>query len=198
MPDAIAETQLVHDAHRRATTVLVDAGRRDDVPLEAVVALRDFLVPTLHHHHRSEDEALWPLIVGAAPELRAAFRGLSAQHATLDTALERLAAAEDRHDLVVLAGEVHGLLHRHLDDEEPILFPALRTHVSADEWNAFSQHVIATAPVEGTHLLLGLFDLVGDAEAVDGVLSAMPPPAQAMVPALRAQGAAALQLLGAT
>jgi hypothetical protein len=64
-------------------------------------------------------------------------------------------------------------------------------------WDAFSHHVVATSPVDGLHLLLGLFDHVGEPDDVASVLNALPRPAQAMVPALRAQGAAALEVLGA-
>jgi hypothetical protein len=186
MPDALTETRLVHDAHRRATTLLVDAAGG---PSPVVGDLRDFLVAALHHHHETEDEVLWPIITGTAPELAAAFRDLSAEHDRLGAALERLAGADDVGPAAI---EVRDLVHGHLDHEEPILFPALRNQVSPAVWDAFSQHVIATAPVEGMHLLLGLFDQVGAPDDVATVLSALPRPAQAMVPALRAQGAAAL------
>jgi hypothetical protein len=195
MPDAITETQLVHDVHRRAATLLADAAQRPDVPASAVTELRDFLVPMLHHHHETEDELIWPVITQAAPELTDGFDTLSDQHDELASALDRLAAAERPESFGVAAAEVRRLVHHHLDDEEPLLLPALRDHVSPAVWEALSEHVIATAPKVSPHLLFGLFDVVGEPGAVEQMLAALPAPTRAMAPELRSQGADALLVL---
>jgi hypothetical protein len=179
-PPAVIETRVVHDTHRRATTLLADAAGRSDSAPGAVGELRDLVVTMLRHHHESEDGDLWPLLVAADPSLAGPLAELSAEHDRLDDALDRLEAGVS----VDAAVEVRDLIHGHLAHEEPILFPALRAHVSDDDWTAFSRRTIASAPQVGTHLLVGLMHEVGSPAEVEVILRNLPPEAAAMVPAM--------------
>ncbi len=197
---AVTETRLTHDLHRRATTLLSEAALRRSVPLEAVAELRGYLVKNLHHHHETEDHQLWPMISAVAPEVTEELAVLSKEHDQLDAALDALEAAPtesdaDREGLHQAAEAVRDLVHRHLEHEEPILFPALEKHVSPESWAAFSQQVIATSPMEAAHLTVGFFDEVGTPEEVALILSGLPAPALEFVPAMREQARAALAVL---
>ena len=55
-------------------------------------------------------------------------------------------------------------MHTHLSHEEPVFFPALRAHVTDEQWAAFSQRTVASTPEVGKHLLIGLFYDVGSAD----------------------------------
>ncbi|HEY8546399.1 MAG TPA: hemerythrin domain-containing protein [Acidimicrobiales bacterium] len=206
LPDApsVVETSLIHNGQRRATSLLVDllgsAGGR--VPAAAVAELRDFLVASLDHHHRLEDDHLWPRLVAADPGLVGPLGRLSDDHRRLDAALSDLAIAE----IADVAGTpdnpggaggtaalraattVRDLVHRHLDDEEVVLFPALRAHVSDDDWAAFSQVAVTTAPEVGRHLQLGFLDVVGTDDEVDLIVRHLPPPALEALPDTRRAG----------
>lgn len=202
-PAAVIETSLTHKMHRLATSLLAYASVRSSVPLSGLAELRDFLVNTLHHHHESEDNILWPMITKAAPEIIGPLADLSNEHVQLDSALDKLATLpiqhdEDRAALWGAAVEVRDLIHRHLEHEEPLLFPALRMHVSPQAWAEFSRQVIATSPPEGAHLLIGLFDQVGTAEEVELILSGLPEPAKALVPTMRQHARAVLRVLQAS
>jgi hypothetical protein len=187
---AVVETRLVHDAHRRATSMLVDALDRATRP-DVVVDLRDFVVAMLLHHHRCEDDDLWPLLAAADPALTPALEALSEQHECLDAALERLGATP----VAGVAGTAaqraaavaRDLVHEHLDHEEPILLPALGAHVSDRAWAEFSARTVASAPPEGAHLFVGLLHEVGDPDDVELIVRHLPPDAQAAVPAMREQ-----------
>jgi hemerythrin-like domain-containing protein len=187
---AVVETRLVHDAHRRATSMLADALDRATPP-DVVADLRDFVVALLVHHHRCEDDDLWPQLAAADPGLSAALGALSEEHDRLDAALEQLAAAP----LAGVAGTAaqraaaaaRDLVHEHLDHEEPILLPALRAHVSDRAWAAFSARTVASAPQEGAHLFVGLLHEVGTPDDVELILRHLPPDAQDAVPAMREQ-----------
>ncbi|MFG2078523.1 hemerythrin domain-containing protein [Nonomuraea maritima] len=199
-PTSVMETRLTHDFHRRATSALVDAARDPGVPLDAVAVLRGFLVAQLHHHHESEDDRLWPALAAADEQIAAGLAALSEEHDQLDAALDRLAAVPAREDadratLAEAAQAVRDLVHRHLEHEEPLLFPALRDHMTAADWDAFSRHVIATSPMDAAHLLIGFFDVVGDPREVELVLANLPGPAREAVPFLREQAAADLRVL---
>ncbi len=204
---AVAETRLVHEVHRRATALLADvlarpAGAVDDTvddTLADTAELRDFVVAMLHHHHRSEDAALWPLLLSAAPELVEPLRALSAEHEHLDTALDALHAlpisAATRDAAAERAAVVRDLVHEHLAHEEPVLFPALRAHVTDAAWTAFSAQTVATAPPEGTHLMVALLCDVGTSADVELIFQHLPPAARAAIPSQRAEGARAIAQL---
>ncbi|PZG08320.1 hemerythrin domain-containing protein [Nonomuraea aridisoli] len=202
-PMSIIETRLAHDFHRKATSLLADAAPRTGVPLSAIAVLRDFLVAQLHHHHESEDDLLWPRLAAADAQVAAGLAELSKEHDLLDASLDALAAAPaqqdgDRAKLADAAAAVRDLVHRHLEHEEPLLFPALRTHMTAEDWAEFSQQVIATSPMDAAHLLIGFFDLVGDPREVELVLAGLPEPARAALPILRAQAENDLRVLQAS
>jgi iron-sulfur cluster repair protein YtfE (RIC family) len=196
---AVTETRLSHGLHRRATTLLSQAALRPSVPLAAVAELRDYLVKNLHHHHETEDRRLWPMISAVAPEAAEELAALSKEHDELDRALDTLAAAPagsdaDRESLHQAANVVRELVHRHLEHEEPILFPALEK-LPPESWAAFSQEVITTSPMEAAHLTVGFFDEVGTPEEVSLILSGLPAPALELVPVMREQARASLAVL---
>jgi hypothetical protein len=92
---------------------------------------------------------------------------------------------------------VRDLIHRHLEHEEPLLFPALREHVPEQAWAEFSRNVIETSPPTGADLMVAFFDQVGEPEEVELVLSGLPAPAQELLPALRAKAKVTLDGLQA-
>ncbi|MFC5203592.1 hemerythrin domain-containing protein [Streptomyces kaempferi] len=221
---AVIETRLAHEVHRAATTLLAEAALNASVPLSATAQLRDFLVANLRHHHQTEDDDLWPRIVATAPTAAHALESLTDEHDQLDAALNRLAGivvhvdesggdpletarpgAGDRaaigseavvratlHDA---AATVRDIVHDHLTHEEPVLFPALREHVSPAEWEDFARRVIATTPPVAGHLMVGFLDEVGSPAEVEMVLAGLPEPVRPLVPAMRLQAAADLGIL---
>jgi len=195
---AVVHTRLVHDTHRRASSVLAEAAADPAASVAALAELRDFLVAHLDDHHTSEDNILWPMIENRDPGAAEPLARLSAEHDQLEAALEALAAAPidepGRTALVNSAVAVRDLVHAHLDHEEPILFAALREHVSEEEWEDFARQVRATAPDVGTHLLVGLLEQVGTPEEVEIILRDVPAPVRA---ALREQAQESLGRLTA-
>lgn len=175
---AVRETLLVHNLHRAASTLLAEAAARPSAPVDALAELRDFLVAQLRHHHESEDDVLWPKIKAVAPSAADGLADLSEEHERLDAALDATAAAPvsgpDLTDLAGAAAALRDLVHTHLDHEEPILFPALRTYISEPDWADFAKHVIATTPDVGAHLTVGFLEQVGSPEEVEIVLGGIP------------------------
>jgi hypothetical protein len=91
-PLPVIEMKLVHDVHRAATSLLAADAGRPDLPVAELTELRDFVVAALRHHHRSEDDALWPICAAVDPALTAGLRDLSTEHDRLDDALDVLDA----------------------------------------------------------------------------------------------------------
>ncbi|MEU6343730.1 hemerythrin domain-containing protein [Streptomyces sp. NPDC046977] len=205
-PMAVIETRLAHEVHRAATTLLAEAALRPSAPLETLAQLRDFLVVNLRHHHETEDEELWPQIVATAPDAAEGLKGLSEEHERLEDDLDRLAAvaltgddagagAGARAELHEAAVAVRDTVHSHLDHEEPILFPALREHVTPEYWAELSQRVIATGPTVAAHLMFGFIDEVGAPDEVEAMMAVLPEPLRPLVPAMRRQAHADLASL---
>ncbi|MFB7288507.1 hemerythrin domain-containing protein [Actinacidiphila glaucinigra] len=201
-PMSVIETRLAHEVHRVATALLAEAAVRPSAPLGTLAQLRDFLVVNLRHHHETEDEELWPQIVATSPATADALGDLSAEHERLDEALDALAAVALGDDadaarpaLHEAAAAVRDTVHSHLAHEEPILFPALREHVTPEYWADFSQRVIATTPPVAGHLMIGFLDEVGTPEEVELMLAALPEPVRPLLPAMRRQASDDLRTL---
>lgn len=196
---AVLETRLLHNMHRAATSLLVDAAGRPTAPIPSLAELRDFLVAALRHHHESEDDILWPRLTVADPTIGDRLAALGAEHDALDAALDILEATEisDRPALTGAAQAVRDLVHKHLDAEEQVLFPALTATMSDDEWAEFSRTVIASAPPVAAHLNIGFFAEVGTPEELALVSKGMPPQVQQLVPMLQEQAEATLRSLRA-
>jgi hemerythrin-like domain-containing protein len=198
--NATIETRLVHDVHRYATSLLAETAGRPSVPIAPLAELRDFVVAMVRHHHESEDDGLWPRIAEVAPELGGELARLSDEHHQLDAELDTLAAEPieagvDRSGVTASAEAVRDLVHRHLEHEEPILFPVLRTRLPEQEWDAFSRQVVATSPPSAAPLVLAFLDRLGTPDEVEVVLTNLPEPARALVPTHRREGLATLEAL---
>lgn len=139
---------LIHRIFRGA---LREVQRRvPDVPpsaTERAHALTDHLTFTLdglRHHHTTEDELVWPLLVQRVGPDAPLVARMEAQHHDIDDAVGRVrataAAWSDRRDqgtagaLTEAIGELLGVLETHLDEEERDVVPLIDEHLSVAEW----------------------------------------------------------------
>lgn len=146
---SLAHRAMVTDVGRIAalTSAFAD-GRLTCAPRRARAVARYvvLLCDSVHHHHTTEDEVLWPVIEAAADGC-VDLTELTEDHAALDPRLDRLRALAagfrlnvgDRDSAAPLAAgltELHTLLHEHIADEEREIFPVIRQYVSVDDWAA--------------------------------------------------------------
>jgi len=110
----------------------------------AISAYIEMLCDSIHHHHTTEDEVLWPVIqasVGSHVDLSE----LTDDHAALEPRLTQLRARAaafrlsvgDRQVAFVMAielAELLALLTGHINDEELEVFPLITEHVSVSDW----------------------------------------------------------------
>ncbi len=146
---SLAHRAMVTDVGRAATLTSAFAdGGMTCTPRRARAVARyvNLLCDSVHHHHTTEDQILWPVIeasAGGSVDLTE----LTEDHAALDPRLDRLRALAagfrlnvgDKGSAAPLAAgltELHGLLHEHIADEEREIFPVIRQYVSVDDWAA--------------------------------------------------------------
>ncbi|MFE7718485.1 hemerythrin domain-containing protein [Nocardia rhizosphaerihabitans] len=108
----------------------------------AVADYLGLLCDSIHHHHRIEDEVLWPTLTAAAGDA-VDVRELTDDHAQLDPMLAEIRAAcadlvARRPDAAGVLAErltrLHTVLDEHIADEERTVFPIVAAYVTTAQW----------------------------------------------------------------
>ncbi|MEU8192883.1 hemerythrin domain-containing protein [Microbispora amethystogenes] len=141
--------RITHRAMRADSRRLADAtgeiaaGRQPCGP-ERAAAIKNYVVKLcqgIHHHHKAEDDHLWPLLVrsaGAEVDLSE----LSEDHSELDPLLAEIqSVAGDPAELAKPMRRLADLLDEHIAEEERQLFPVIMRHVTAKDWEELEKHV---------------------------------------------------------
>ena len=142
---------MTHRAFERDAQRLLDALGTDPTDPERVAALGrawTLFHDLLEHHHRAEDEVLWPALAAAHPEADGIVERMADQHHQLDGLLTSAnqvipgwAADPDAtrcEDARNAVGPIAELLATHLTDEESTAVPLIRQHLPLDGWAAFT------------------------------------------------------------
>ncbi|WP_169951554.1 hemerythrin domain-containing protein [Microbispora sp. H11081] len=132
------------DSRRLAeVTAEIAAGRQPCGP-ERAAAIREYVTKLcrgIHHHHKAEDDRLWPLLVrsaGAEVDLSE----LSEDHSELDPLLDEITSvAGDPVELAKPLRRLADLLDEHIEEEERTIFPIIARHVSGKDWEELERHV---------------------------------------------------------
>ena len=170
-------TRLEFPSYARGFAAMHDAMRRDAGRLVAAVldspsdaagrgpsALArwfDHFEAVIEHHHRCEDEVVWPglegiIAAGECGDEGSAFldarlrlldehQELDAAMAAVRTALHAPSTVGDRYDV---ARHFDACLDGHLDREEAAVFPLLTAHVSEEQFAVLEHAVVAMTPLK--------------------------------------------------
>lgn len=177
------ELLAVHGIMRRGTDLVAGSFARvtagGAVDRKALVGASRWLVEFVHHHHRSEDELLWPVLRELFPAAVADLDRLTDEHEALDVELDALTEATDAMaatlsakgpaDVVTIVGiaatsadpaarKVRDILAHHLTAEEPVL-EDLFPRVPDAQITRLRKAVVDGAPRSGPHYVLGLMAL---------------------------------------
>ncbi len=148
----MAHRAMVTDSRRIAELVTAIAAGRTSCTTTRARAIRryaELLCESIHHHHTTEDEVLWPVIEASAGS-HVDLTELTADHAALDPRLDQLRARAasfrlsggDPETAAAMAAELtdlHSLLAEHIVEEEREVFPVITAHVSVPDWQAVEQ-----------------------------------------------------------
>lgn len=157
---------LAHHAFRRDLSDFYGAVRR--TPLHdrrawvALLSRWTVFAEILHHHHRVEDDAYWPLMerrlreCSAEAEL-ATLAAMEAEHAEIDPALQAclrgfvdMAArpsSSGRDALAIRIAAVRTVVARHLRHEETVALPILQRVVGTEDFAVLAKAALAAYPL---------------------------------------------------
>jgi hemerythrin-like domain-containing protein len=160
---------VVHRVFRRefalmpAMLTTVEGG---DVQRSAVVGAHAAeVLSTLHHHHSTEDELLWPRL-----HQRTALPGdeldrMRLQHDRIAGLLDEIgttlprwtaeAGVTDRERLGELFGQASIAIDEHLREEETSVLPVVERHITAQEWQELSARGMSSLPPARLSVFLG-------------------------------------------
>ena len=186
---------VVHRVFRREfrlAPALIRAVAPGDTARAAVLAEHFANVATgLHHHHSSEDELVWPLMLQRASMHTGLINRMEAQHDRLHEPLARIdvllprwrerALVADRDELADLFAQASAALDEHLGDEEREMLPLIEQHLSPAEWKAVGDRGKEVIP-KGRMALVFLGAILEEATPAERkrFLAELPLPARAL------------------
>jgi hemerythrin-like domain-containing protein len=160
---------VVHRVFRRefglmpAMLATVEAG---SVQRSAVVGAHAAeVLSTLHHHHSTEDELLWPRLNRAAALPRDELDRMEHQHAEIARILDEVGAIlprwttdagpADRQQLGELFRQASVAIDEHLSEEETKVLPVVERYITAEEWQEVSARGMSSMPPARLSVFLG-------------------------------------------
>lgn len=159
---------IVHRCFRRqfeALPALIRSVPDGDAERASVVlGFLTELAMALHHHHLAEDQVMWPILLERLDDGATVLR-MEEQHERiaelLDLALTqgsafRTSAREHRGDqLATTLTALSVALNTHLDDEEAVILPLVREHLTVEEWAGVGEAGHAAIPKDRMLVFLG-------------------------------------------
>ena len=196
-PIDVRDMIVVHTALRhefRLAGPAVERVRLGDT--KRAVAVDDhigFLCDLLHHHHAGEDALLWPKLRDRVHvNALTLINDVEAQHAQIDTALQRVNGARrawtagpdtgNRDTLIAELRSLHALLSEHLDLEERAILPLAASVLTEAEWHAIGEAGVAAMPKSALLLAFGMFSYEGDPAVLRDMLNTAPPLPRLLLP----------------
>jgi hemerythrin-like domain-containing protein len=193
------EMQVVHTMFRREfgnLPSLIQAASTSE-RARAVADHLALIADALHHHHRSEDDVIWPLLERrAGKSVETQVQTMENQHGELSRCLEKLsnsirewvsgAATTDGSVPARTASRFAELLDEHMAAEEKLVVPFMERHITAAEMDAMVQEATPTGDLAALSLTLGMLMYEGGAESVERPLGRLPADARHAVRSLAA------------
>jgi hemerythrin-like domain-containing protein len=165
-PPDVHAMVVIHRIFRQGFSELAGLARRvpaDDRTWAAAVSDEtEFLLNALHHHHRAEDQHLWPLLEARSAPDRELLSRMAAQHERVARAVSRARAvlpvwrdSPGGPELSTTIDEILFALGPHLDEEEARILPLCRQHLTAHEWQVMGDAAFAGFTNKEKFLALG-------------------------------------------
>jgi hemerythrin-like domain-containing protein len=126
----------------------------------------ELVVSVLHHHHRAEDECLWPLLLERATMRADLVHRMESQHEGLAQHLAKVemllaqwrstAAASVGTELSSTLRQLNKVVVEHLDEEERSVLPIVEECLTVAEWAKVGETAVEGTPVSQRFTVMGL------------------------------------------
>jgi hemerythrin-like domain-containing protein len=150
------------------------------------------LAEGLHHHHTTEDELLWPILLARVDELDAGLvHRMETQHDTVATLMDRAGELLPRwraeadpttgEELANIFDKLSVALNEHLAEEEDEVLPLCSRHLTQAEWDALGKRGQEAIP-KGARAFVSLGAILVDAAPSERTrfLAQLPLPARVL------------------
>ena len=200
-PIEVRDMAIIHVTFRQAYAESARLVRANPTPSPARVTFLadhiDFGVEMLHHHHESEDELLYPLLIARVPDQAEMTERIDHEHQTIATALDaarercagwRAAPSADTGEALAAAlDHLNDTAKPHLDHEEQNIVPLAAVTLTQEEWNAVGEHSRSQIPRDRMPVAFGMItEPLDDADATY-MKSHLPAPVRLLYPLLIAR-----------
>jgi hemerythrin-like domain-containing protein len=190
---------VAHTSFRRELKLSVPAVRAvkpgDTRRANQIADHVDMWLGFVHHHHSIEDELLWERLTRRVPgELAPLIQLMEDQHTILDRLIRTCpallstwrstAAATDALRLADHLTELVSALCEHLDTEEAQVLPLMAKHITAEEWEEFTERGMESIPKGMLLTGFGMMLYEGDPEVLAGEIAKLPAPLRPVLPFL--------------
>lgn len=197
---------MLHDMFRREFCLMPGLVRcatvEDRIRAQIISGHIKTVTRVLRHHHATEDEYSWPLLLERCAEnMTPLVRLMQVQHEEVaslgrevDEAMTDWRGAptvETREALANALDRLVPALKDHLSMEEELIVPLMEQYVTAAEWHEIVRKSSAGIDPETLPLAFGMLMYEGDPELVAAEIANMPPDAGPAVRRLAAQAFAA-------
>ena len=155
----------------------------------------DLWLGLVHHHHTIEDELLWDRLTERVGEELAPLvqlmehqhhvvAGLLGASPALVTPWRSTASVTDRSRLSSHLARLSSSLCEHLDTEEARVLPLMAQHISAAEWEEFTERGMEAIPKGMLLAGFGMMLYEGDPEVIALEIAKLPAPLRPVLPVL--------------
>jgi len=139
---------IIHRIFRRqfaeVRTLVQDVPAHDATRVVAIANHLGFLLDGLHMHHTTEDDLIWPKLLGRAGLDAPLVARMEEQHQEIDVSVAEVRAAlsawrsaptpDTSSALADRIGEFLLVVEGHLDEEEQVVVPLIDRHLTEAEW----------------------------------------------------------------
>jgi hemerythrin-like domain-containing protein len=169
-PIDVRDMAIVHRTFRNAYQESAQLVRANPTPSSARVTFLadhiDFGIAMLHHHHESEDELLYPVLIARVPAQAARTEQVEHEHQLVAGGIDEASKAcaewrarpsvETGEALAAALDDLNATLQPHLDDEERDVVPLAAITLTQEEWEAIGAHSRASIPRDRMPIAFGM------------------------------------------
>lgn len=191
---AAREMPIIHRIFRcqfaEVRALVPEVPATDATRVEAVADHLEFLLEGLHMHHTTEDDHVWPKLLGRAGLDAPLVERMEEQHRQIDASVSEVREALSvwragptsalSSTLVARLSEFLRVLEGHLDEEEQDVVPLIDRHLTEAEWQEVGQRGFEKFTPAQRWIALGQMVEVATREEAAMMFGELPPPVKVL------------------